>query len=307
MRQRPLGRAGGFLIVALIAASCSSGGPAATVDGFDIAPERIEQLHPENVDVDDEIQASSLFLIILHHLVTREADAQFDLVTTEAEVDEALAARAGTAGELLDQRLADRGVTRARVLLEAELDVLRTELQREFIDRGGPGVDLDAAYRTFLSVNSRACVELLAPASDAAVAEVQRVTDGVITLDSAREQLGELVETIDLGCDNPVQLPPPVQSVALDGEVGVAYLSTFSDGTLYVAAVTSRDAPGMDEVIEDVKQIAADTQGLTLFNEWAFELLRTADVTVDADLWSWEPREGTAGVPTVVPRSGAPG
>ena len=63
----------------------------------------------------------------------------------------------------------------------------------------------------------------------------------------------------------------------------------------------------MDDGIEEVKSIAADSQGATLFNEWAFDLLRTADVTVDTDLWAWEPRDGTADVPTVVPRSQASG
>lgn len=277
------------------------------IDGVDISPERIEQLHPADAAIDEQQQASSLFLIILHHLVTREADAQFDLSPSAAAVDEALIARVGEVDELVDQRLAERGVTLDRVLLEAELDVLRDQMQREFIDRGGPDVDLDAAYRTFLGVNSRACVQLLAPASDAAVAEIQSVVDGDIALDSVREQLGDLVETVELGCDNPVQLPPPVQSVALDGEIGIAYLSTFSDGTVYVAGVTSRDAPTMDAVIDDVKRIAADSQGATLFNEWVFDLLRRADVTVDTDLWAWEPRDGTADVPTVVPRSQASG
>lgn len=304
VKRTALARAAWFLIAGLIAAGCSSGGPAASIDGYDVAPERISRLHPEDADLDEQQQASSLFLIILHHLVTREADAQFDLVPAPTEVDAALAARVGAAD---DQQLADQGVTRDRVLLEAELDVVRAELQRAFIDRGGPGVDLDAAYRTFLGVNSRACVELLAPASDAAVPDMERVTDGDSTLESVREQLGDLVETVDLGCDNPVQLPPPVQSVALDGEVGIAYLSTFSDGTVYVAAVTSRDAPTMEDVIEEVKSIAADSQGATLFNDWAFDLLRTADVTVDTDLWAWEPRDGTADVPTVVPRSQASG
>ena len=121
MRRTPLRRAASFLIVGLIAAGCSSGGPAASIDGYEVAPERISQLHPEDAALDEQQQASSLFLIILHHLVIREADAQFDLVPAPTEVDAALVARAGAADE---QQLADQGVTRDRVLLEAELDVV---------------------------------------------------------------------------------------------------------------------------------------------------------------------------------------
>ena len=42
----------------MIAAACSSGGPAASIDGFDVAPERISELHPADTDLDEQQQAS---------------------------------------------------------------------------------------------------------------------------------------------------------------------------------------------------------------------------------------------------------
>ena len=306
MKRVQLHRAFALLVVVLTASACSSGGPAATIDGFDIPPERIEELHPEGADLDGEQEASSLFLIILHHVVSREAEVQFDLVPDDRDIEAALTARLGGDDVAALPALTANGITRERVLLEAELDVLRERLQRAFIDEGGPGVDLDAAYRTFLGVNSRACILMLAPASDEAVAEMERVTDGTATLGSVQDQLGDRVEPVDLGCDSPSRLPLPVQPVALDGEVGLAYLRTFSDGTVYVVGVTERDAPTLDEVLEEVKALAADSQGATLFNEWAFDLLRAADVTVDEAFGTWEPREGTGDVPTVVPKGETP-
>lgn len=301
--RRPSTRlAAGLIALALLASACSGGGTAATIDGVEITSDRIETLHPADAELDEQQRASTLFLIILHHLVTREAEAQFDLTSSDAEIEAALAVRLGDDEDTAAARLADRGVTRERVLLEAELDVLREKLQRAFVDRGGPEIDLDAAYRTFLGANSRACVTMLAPATDEAMSDIERVTTGTITLQAVQEELGDLVEPVDLGCDIPTQLPGPVQPIALDGEVGRAYLSTFSDGTLYVAGVTSRDAPPLDSVIEEVKRIASDSQGAELFDEWAFDLLRAADVAVDADLGVWEPRDGTGDVPTVVPK-----
>ncbi len=301
MRRHSIRRVAAVVALGLLASSCSTGGPAATVDGVEITSDRIDMLHPADSELDEQQRASTLFLIILHHLVTREAEAQFDLVPSEAEIEAALAVRLGDDEAISAARLAERGVTRERVLLEAELDVLREKLQRAFVERGGPEIDLDAAYRTFLSVNSRACVTMLAPASEQAIADMERATTGTITLQAVQEQLGDLVEPVDLGCDIPAQLPGPVQPLALDGEVGRAYLSTFSDGTVYVAAVTSRDAPPLETVIDEVKGIASDSQGSDLFDEWAFDLLRTAEVAVDEDLGVWEPRDGTGDVPTVVP------
>lgn len=286
---------------ALLLSACAAPGPAATVDGVEFAPERVTDLHPEGADLDAEQRASSLFLVILHHLVAREADAQFDVTAGETDIDAAVDERLGDSDEISDQRLAERGVTRERVRLEAELDVLRSRIQRAFVDERAPGVDLDAAYRRFLSVNSRVCVTLLAPASPEAVADVEAAVTGDVDLDDVIEQLGDLVEPVELGCDSPVGLPPPVQPVAVDGEVGRAYLSTFSDGTTYVAGVTERDAPALEDVLGDVENLAAETQGTELFDEWAFELLRTATVEIDSDFGTWEPRDGTADVPTVVP------
>ena len=285
----------------LVTVACSADGPAASLDGTEIAPETIDQLHPVGTELDDEQRASSLLLVILHHLLRREASAQFGITPTDAEIAEALAVRAGADDDTLIQRLADQGVTRDRLLLEAELDVLRERVQLAFIDQDGPDVDIDAAYRTFIGVNSKSCVTLLAPTSDAAISDMETTVVGDISLADAQTVLGDSVESVDLGCDSPVQLPPPVQSVAIDGEVGRAYLSTFSDGTVYVAGVTSRDAPPLEDVMDEVRTIAAESQGAALFDEWAFGILRSADVTIDAALGSWEPRDGTGDVPTVVP------
>lgn len=293
-----------LVAVMLVAGACSADGPAASIDGSEIAPETIDQLHPVGAEIDDEQRASSLLLVILHHLLRREASAQFGITPTDAEIAEALAVRVGSDDDTLMQRLADQGVTRDRLLLEAELDVLRERIQLAFIDQDGPDVDIDAAYRTFIGVNSKSCVILLAPTSDDAMSDMQTTVVGEISLADAQSALGDLVESVDLGCDSPVQLPPPVQSVAIDGEVGRAYLSTFSDGTVYVAGVTSRDAPTLEQVMDEVRTIAAESQGAALFDEWAFEILRNADVTIDATLGSWEPRDGTGDVPTVVPPNG---
>jgi hypothetical protein len=284
--------------LALVAGACGAPDVVAVVDGKEIAATEIVALHPDGLSLAPEEQAASTFLVILHHLLLSEAEEVFGIVPAGADVERAFAER--TAGlEDVDDGLAGRGVTRSRVELEAELDVLRDLLQREFVSRNGDA-DLDAAYRRFVSVNSIACVRLLAPASRELEPRIEALVFAGASGEEIEAEMGDGVEPIELGCVSPSQHPEGVASVAVDGEVGKAYQRTFSDGTMYVAIVTERDAPPMSEVMDEVLSIAADTEGRDRFDEWAFEVLRLADVEVDPSVGTWEPTDETGGVPTVV-------
>lgn len=289
-----------FLLVAtaVLAVACSQSDTVATVNGDPIARSTFDALHPDSADLTPEELASSAFLLVLHNLVATNALSDFDVTADSAAVEAAQIERTG-GGDDVDARLANRGITQERVQLEAELDVIRTSMQTEFILRGGPGVDLDAAYRRFISLNSIACVVLLAPEPGASLTTVTGLVDGGATLEEVAAAVA--TEEVDLGCTNPLQHPEPVQPVAVDGEIGIAYLQEFSDGTTYIVGVTERDAPTLEEVMDDVVLIAAESQGRELFDEWAFNLLRTADVEIDSSIGTWEPTADSGDIPTVVP------
>lgn len=285
-------------VLALVGVACGQSETAAVVNGEDIARSTLDALHSEPSNLAAEERAASTYLLVLHNLVVSNALDEFDISPDPADVETAFFDRVAGAGDDIDVRLANRGITRQRVTLEAELDVLRATLETEFILRGGPGVDLEASYRRFISLNSVACVTLLAPESNAAVPEIEVLVAAGASLEDVADAV--TVEEIDLGCTNPVQHPLPVQPVAVDGEVGVAYLREFSDGTVFVVGVTERDAPTIDEVEDEVIQLAADSQGRDLFDQWAFDLLRSAEVEIDPSIGTWEASAETDGVPTVL-------
>lgn len=298
---RRIGRRLAVVAAASLVAVACSGGPevVAVVDGTPIGTEELEALHPDADDLIPEERADSVFLLILHRLLVAGAESDFAVVVEQAELDGAFAERTRRFGDDVDTRLRDRGVTRERVLLEAELDVIRTRVESLLVERGD-GFDLDAAYREFISVNSMACLVMLAPTSPEVEADIAAFVENDVSLDEVERRLPDAVERVDLGCANPFRHPEPLQPVAVDGEVGKAYLREFSDGTVYVAAVVTRDAPTMNDVMEEVLEIAAATQGRDLFDAWAVEILRAAAVEIEASVGRWEATSESNGIPTVV-------
>jgi len=291
-----------LLIGLLLAmAACSGSAPAAVVDGIRIEEAQLEALHDSAASVTDDERASSLFLLILHQLVTTGAQEDFGVTVTQGELDAAFTLRAGGPGNDVDAVLTGRGVTRARVLLEAELDVVRGRLEEEIVRSDWPGVDLDKAYRDFLAVNSRACLEVLTLVDTTLSAEIEgRVEDGE-GLEAISAVYPDRTARLDMGCLSPLEHGVELAPVALDAEVGRSYARHPETGGFYVVVVTERQAPAADEVSEEIIEFAVDRQGPELFNRWAAELLGGAEVEVDGGIGSWEPGPGTGDLPTVVP------
>lgn len=281
-------------------AACGGQGVIATVDGWDVTDADIAALHPDTYDLSDTERAASLFLVILHQTLVEGARRDFGIVADPADIEAAFLRRTDAVTDGLDDRLAAQGVSAVRIRLEAELDVIRHDLSLEFVRRGGPEVDLAAAHRQFLSVNARSCLLMLAPSGPELDEKVETLVDGGATIPQIKSELGSDVEEVDLGCASPAQHPLPLAPIAVDGEVGKAYALRFSDGTLYVVAVTERDAPALENVMSEVMEIAAETQGRDLFESWALSLLDAAEVQIDRSVGRWEATPDTNGAPTVV-------
>lgn len=300
----PRGKATGlrtlvWALVVVAALACSTGGAAATVDGVAISHDALEQLHPGRSKVDADDRASSLLLLIVHHLLVRSAEDEFGFsVPPDAEQD-AFTARTAGYGNGLEAALEARGVTRKRVLLEARLDVIRQELERRLVLAGGDDVDIDAAYRTFLSVNSRVCLSALRVSDDSIVPAVEDLVNTGANLKDVEESYPGSVGRLHLGCASPAHLGAGLSSVALNAKVGDVHVVQNGHGYV-IAAVDQRDAPELDAVRDEVLQTATESQGPELFNAWAADLLRAAEVDVADSIGEWAPAAGTNGIPTVV-------
>jgi hypothetical protein len=289
--------------VALVAAAaCSPAADAsatvATVDGVAIEQRALDRLHPTGADVDADQRASSMLLLILHRLLVRSAEEEFGVSVTPEAQQAAFDARTNGLGSDVDAALRDRGVTRDRVLLEADLDVIRDQLQGRLVRDAAPD-QLDAAYRTFLSVNSRVCLSAVRVVDDAALAGIADMVERGADVAGVAQANPGAVEHLDLECTSPTQLGPGLASVALDGGVGEVHV-VRAEGGPYVAVVDERDAPALEDVRDEVRQIAIETEGPELFTAWVADIVRHADVDVADAIGRWAPDEGTNGLPTVI-------
>ncbi len=288
-------------LMLLLAACTSAPGVVATVDGVDVSADELSALNAAGDSTVVEERASSLYLLVLHRLLTAGAQADFQYAVPEAELTEAFDNRTRGLGEDIDAVLQERGVTRDRIMLEAELDVIRSELEEKLVRSDGHGFDFDEAYRGFLSVNSRVCMVVLNLADAELVPDIQARVDAGEDLDAIFDVYPDRTARLDMGCASPIDHGQALAPVALDGEVGVSYARPAGDGAIFVAKVTERDAPSADSVREEVLIYGVESQGPDLFNAWAVEILMNADVDVADEIGAWGPGPDTGDVPTIVP------
>lgn len=290
------------VVIALVLGACTSTPDVvATIGDVEVMNDELVALNAGDSAEDNEEQARSLYLLVLHRLLTDGAEAEFGYVPTEAEIAGAFDDRTRGLGDDLDSTLLERGVTRERVLLESELDLIRTELEERLVYEDGHGFDFDQAYRGFLAVNSRVCMVVLNLADAALVPEIQARVDAGEDLDDIFELYPDRTARLDMGCASPIDHGQALAPVAVDGEVGVSYARESGDGAIFVAKVTERDAPSADEVRDEVMIYGVESQGPELFNAWAVEQLQGADVQVAEAIGTWGPGPDTGDVPTIVP------
>lgn len=294
-----LRRALPVIVMALTLGACSGlPSTAAVVDGVEVTGERLEAMDPGSDRSDDKL-IKDLNLLILHQILTTRAASEFDLVATEQQITEAFDERIRASVEDEEEWLARRGSTPDRAMVEAELDVIRGILEEVMVESDEYGFDFDAAYRSFLGVNSRVCLRALGVTDPAAVPAIEEKVEDGVDIDTLAADHADSTETIDIGCNIPVEHGPLLAPVALDGEIGVAYLRETSDGSVYVVEVTERDAPAAEDVEEEVRTLGRERQGPGLFDAWVIEMLKSAEVEVDESLGVWGTTEESGDIPTV--------
>lgn len=286
-------------LLALVTSGCSTEDtPVATVEGVAITPQALAALHPAGSTIDGEQRASNLFLLILHRLLLQSAEEDFGFSVPPDARRKAFAQRTAGLATDLDSALETRGLTRRRVQLEADLDVVRGELELRLVKRGGPAVDMDRAYRSFLTSNSHVCLSALRVRQSFVAAARALVRDGA-DVEGVAKAFPKGAQRLPDKCASPAQFAPGLSSLAVDGNVAATTMVP-SDGSWFVAAVQRREAPKVDSVRDEVLEIARKTQGPDVFNAWAADILRSADVEVAASIGRWASEDGTNGIPTVV-------
>lgn len=290
------------LLLASLLGACGSSEPIAVVNGVEVTGERLDEMSPTDAR-DSEAEIRDLNLLILHEILTTRAESEFGLVASEDEIAARFDERVRGRESGIEEWLADRGSTPDRVMLEAELDVIRAELEDVMAESDDYGFDFDAAYRYFLSVNSRVCLQGLTIPAVEAVDEIERAVEDGTDVAGLAAAFPDATQELEIGCNIPVEFGPLLAPVALDADLGVAVLRETAEGTTFVVEVTERDAPAADEVRDEVIELGRERQAPGLFDAWVVELLRSAEVEVDESVGVWgATAEGD--IPTVTPTAG---
>lgn len=306
-------------VLALVASACSSApSTVATIDGIEIERARFESLHPEGYEPVPDETASSLLLIMIHDVFLATAEEDLGVVVDPEAAAVAFENRTRVARSIgdVDTLLANRGVTQARVQLEADLDALRDALGPVLVRREAPGFDIEAAYRDYLLNEARVCVRQIRLDDTADVALIiERANAGEVFADLAREYstdpLAQREEGLsgaggDMGCSFPNSFGIGLAQASLNTEVpvGEAFGPVLGATGVHIMVVYEREIPDLSEVRAEVVESAIEAQSSEVFNQWAIDVLKNAEVTIDAAYGEWGPLPETNGIPTVIPVEG---
>lgn len=303
----------GFLVLfAALASSCSSGPSVTVVDGVEITTEDVSVLHNDFDRLDDDERAGSLLLLILREAFGTAAADELGLTVDESAVYaaeseriEAFESRGGA-----DVVLGSTNQTRARVRVESELDVIRQTVERALVQNESSGFDLDRAYESFLLAESEVCLRLMAfnsqPDFDAALDRLEAGEDfALVAREVSVDPFAQRDEGSgaggDFGCSTPDALIVEFGSEALNAELNVPTGPVLVGPSLYLFEIYERTTPDLEDVREDVIELAVTEQGPDLFRAWAIDVLQTIEVEVASEFGVWGTLPETDPVPTVVP------
>lgn len=303
-------------VLALAVAACSgpSPGAAATVNGTDIAAERLETRVVATVDAAGEavsdlstedrsqqiadVQRSVLTDLIYLELIDQKASDE-DVTATEAEIDELFAQTAEQAGgeEQLTQQLEAAGLTqdtlRQQLAAQVKFDKLRAEVTE------GLEVTEQEVREAFQQQQAQAepaeVSHILVETEEAANQVLADLEGGASFAELATErsqdpgsaEQGGSLGTVDLG-----QLAAPFAEAVRGAEVGDIVGPVQTEFGWHVIRVDGRPETTFEEAAPQIRaqlEQAAEQQAV---NELLTELVGGADVTVDSRFGEWSTEQG---------------
>ncbi len=285
----------------LVMAGCGSSNGVATVDGEPISFEEVAAVVPQEGDtVDSELFARSLMLIISERVLMAEAERQFGLVFTDADVEAKVDELVLQTGLSVEEILANYNLTEA-ALRNIGAQQLVAEEVTEQLAAADPGLteeEMAERYEAMLPSLAEVCAaHILLESEEEALTALNRARAG--------EDFGMLAMELSigpsgpnggsLGCAAPASYVAEFADATLAAELGTAYGPVQTQFGWHVILVSDRAVPSLEEARG---QISADTEGLWI--NWLVDALAAADVVVEPEYGTWT----TTPEPNVIPPTG---
>ena len=290
-------------VLATVLAACAVSARVATVDGEAITFDEVAVMIPSEGDVVDPQQfANFLRVVITDRVLVAEAERQFEVTRTEAEVDAKLEELVLQSGQTEEEILTSSGLTPESMRLIVAQQVM-VEKIIPALAAGAPAPteeDLMLRYEAILPSVTQVC-------SSHILLESLEESEDALARARAGENFGDLAVELsvgpsgpnggDLGCSSPQGYVAEFAAAVLDAEVGTPYGPVETQFGWHVILVSDRVVPSFEEMRDSLVTELQSLVGERLWLEWILEALTTADVTVEPEYGTWT----TDPAPTVIP------
>lgn len=284
-------------------AGCGAGSNALTavVDGHEVTVGDVEALlFGDNSTVDRATFARNLGFKIQFIVITDAASDQFGYSPSEDEVAEraeSLYNDLKTGEQTLEEFLEERSITQEMLTEVARQGLISEFVREEFSgDVTAPTEDEITEARQFaIAQLTNGCISHILVETEPEARDVlARLDQGEVFADLATElstDLGSGANGGALGCSTFEQWVAPFRDASLGATVGeVVAEPVESQFGFHVILVTDRVDPEVD-TIPTTEEITASLEARsleTLFSDWFFAAIETAEVTVEPEYGTWQ-------------------
>lgn len=286
------------LAVALAACAGGSSTTAATVNGTDIAVADVEGLFNEvDGEFTDEQFALHLGTLISWTAIEQRAEAELGFAASEEEIEaevELILAETGYEGDLetfmSEQNVSEEGLDRfatQRLINDAVEESLVASGEMPTIADAQQEIDANPLESTqvcssHILVETEEEAQAVADRLDAG--EEFAVVAAEVSIDTGSGAAGG-----SLGCDSPATYVDEFAQATMTATIGEVTGSVETEYGFHLILVEDRIVATPEQVLAIMEQDA--------INDWMFEAVTSADVTVEEEYGTWQ----TEPLPQVVP------
>ena len=296
------------MVLAIVVSACSGGSLVATVDGVDIKSGDVEALISGDLTtVDPALFASLTQTLILHQVVSFNAEEEFGISITDTEIEEQIAvltSQIEANGGTLEAAAAGEGLSLDAVPLIVEEDLIEQAVGTALTESAPDPSEEDvlAAFNSAIQSLTEVCAShILVLTEEEAQAALDRIEGGEAFEDVAAELGTDGTAEVggDLGCAPASNYVPEFGIATIEAELNVPTGPVQSQFGFHVIVVRERTATTLDEVRGDIVASLRDQNRNTLLGDWMLAAISGADVTVEEEYGTWELDPFPAVVPPV--------
>lgn len=294
-------------VLALVVSACSSGS-AAVVDGTTISTAEVADLLTDPAAPDQAAFTETLYEVIVDQIVSAAALDQFEISVSDEEIQGGITdieAELAGQGVTLDVALSENGFSEAILPMIVRRNQIQIQLTERFAGQTEEPTEaeIQAAFDAGAANQTQVCARhILVETEEAAQVAYDRAVAGedfaALATEFSTGPSGP--DGGDLGCAAPSGYVAPFAAAVMEAPLNEPFGPVETEFGFHVILVTERTVPELAEFHDTIAANLKAAAASTLFNEWAVNEIRSADVQVAESYGTWTLPEDTMQPPTIV-------